>query len=57
MHDCKLLSLQYYAGFNVETIKYKGINFNTWDTGGRDKSVSNFYGVFMHRVDFSTVPR
>lgn len=25
-------------GFNVETIKYKGVNFNTWDTGGRDKS-------------------
>ena len=41
MPDCKLLSLHCCAGFNVETIKYKGVNFNTWDTGGRDKSVSN----------------
>ena len=43
MHDCKLLSnsLHYYAGFNVETVKYKGINFTTWDVSGRDKIVSN----------------
>jgi len=29
-----------HAGFNVETVKYKGINFTTWDVSGRDKIVS-----------------
>jgi len=27
------------AGFNVETIDYKGTNFTAWDIGGRDKTV------------------
>ena len=30
------------AGFNVETIKYKGVHFTTWDVSG--KSVSAFLG-------------
>eukprot|EP01126_Amoeba_proteus_P010645 TRINITY_DN14174_c0_g2_i3.p1 TRINITY_DN14174_c0_g2~~TRINITY_DN14174_c0_g2_i3.p1 ORF type:complete len:178 (+),score=28.72 TRINITY_DN14174_c0_g2_i3:60-593(+) len=25
------------VGFNVETVKYKNINFNVWDVGGQDK--------------------
>lgn len=29
-------------GFNVETLQYKGINFTTWDVGGRDKIVSYY---------------
>ena len=28
------------AGFNVETVEYKNINFTMWDVGGRDKMVS-----------------
>ena len=28
------------AGFNVETVTYKNINFTAWDVGGRDKIVS-----------------
>src|ERR1043165_10208569 len=24
-------------GFNVETVKYKNINFTVWDVGGQDK--------------------
>ena len=27
------------AGFNVETVTYKKVNFTTWDVGGRDKIV------------------
>ena len=30
------------AGFNVETITYKGINFTTWDVSGRSGIVSIF---------------
>ena len=29
------------AGFNVETVTYKNINFTVWDVGGRDKIVSH----------------
>jgi GTPase SAR1 family protein len=25
------------AGFNVETVEYKNINFTVWDVGGQDK--------------------
>lgn len=25
------------VGFNVETVKYKNVNFNVWDVGGQDK--------------------
>lgn len=25
------------VGFNVETVKYKGVKFNVWDVGGQDK--------------------
>ena len=25
------------VGFNVETVKYKNINFTVWDVGGQDK--------------------
>eukprot|EP00127_Corallochytrium_limacisporum_P001244 Clim_evm14s47 gene=Clim_evmTU14s47 len=25
------------VGFNVETVKYKGMEFNVWDVGGQDK--------------------
>ena len=42
-----------HAGFNVETVKYKGINFTTWDVSGRDKIVSREYlGIFV----FAKVP-
>jgi small GTP-binding protein len=26
-----------HAGFNVETVEYKNINFTVWDVGGQDK--------------------
>lgn len=26
-----------YAGFNVETVEYKNIQFTVWDVGGQDK--------------------
>ena len=31
-----------FAGFNVETIEYKGVNFVAWDVSGRDKIVGSF---------------
>lgn len=29
--------LNYPAGFNVETVEYKNIQFTVWDVGGQDK--------------------
>ena len=34
------VSPSFLAGFNVETIDYKGTSFTAWDLGGRDKIVS-----------------
>jgi len=34
--------LLYYAGFNVETVEYKNINFTVWDVGGQDKVFFRF---------------
>lgn len=38
------MPLYYSIGFNVETLHFKGINFTTWDVGGRDKIVRNNRG-------------
>ena len=32
--------ITHHAGFNVETVSYKNVDFVTWDVGGRDKIVS-----------------
>ena len=37
------LFLSSMAGFNVETVAYKNVNFVAWDVGGRDKIVSLVY--------------
>lgn len=31
------IRISVYAGFNVETVEYKNINFTVWDVGGQDK--------------------
>lgn len=31
-------------GFNIETIKYKDVSFNSWDVGGRDR----IYKLYRH---------
>lgn len=38
-----------HAGFNVETITYKGMKFTTWDVSGKSGAVSSLKGgaVFL----------
>lgn len=31
-----------HAGFIVDTISYQGINFTTWEVGGRSGNVSDY---------------
>ena len=40
------------AGFNVETITYKGVDFTTWDVGGRSGTVSASiqFSVFHYSI-------
>ena len=43
-HCCSKFLYKYLiAGFNVETVSYKNINFTTLDVGGRDKIISKLY--------------
>lgn len=32
-----IITMSYFAGFNVETVEYKNISFTVWDVGGQDK--------------------
>ena len=33
----QFLCIKCIAGFNVETVEYKNVNFTVWDVGGQDK--------------------
>jgi small GTP-binding protein len=49
----KLLSLLYKqptVGFNVETIKYKNIEFTAWDIGGQDR-LRSLWSYYFHNTD------
>lgn len=35
-------------GFNVETVKYKNINFNVWDVGGQDRIRTLWKHYYAH---------
>ena len=37
--------IAHHAGFNVETVSYKNVDFVTWDVGGRGKIVSTVLDV------------
>ena len=39
------------AGFNIETLKYKGINFNIWDVSGGDRIVSDSSSILILKGD------
>lgn len=32
-----VLLINFFVGFNVETVEYKNISFTVWDVGGQDK--------------------
>ena len=45
-----MMAIYTSAGFNVETINYKGVHFTTWDVSG--KSVSVFLGNAHFLIHF-----
>ena len=55
--DSKLLYSSRYSGFNVETIKHKGINFTIWDVhGGRNEMCEDYYGRVSFQKFYTVQP-